>query len=343
MVVSAQPTDLPKSRALEKKSKLQALTDEALEKARSEELDPDLDLNFSPTKPSLEGIASAGHPFSLIWSREVRSILASLDIQRLKDPAGPWMLDTPFDTRLVQLLTVIPDSIREGSGGLSTSGHYRDGLSTTSESSTEHLSAALGVTVGYPFLNASVSAKYDRKVSEDKNGVKASRNASCRAGRVILDGTPVFSKEAIALLQSGKGAESRFRKRYGDYYVCGFVLGADAGACMSADTESKSSEETLEITVKVKVLFFEASATHTEVIKSQSQSSSISFSAYSTLENVQPLSLTISGRSTSPAADQQLLQRRAKEYLEKFKRLQQDVQAIMRESVSVCTTQGKKE
>ncbi len=129
----------------------------------------ELDLDFDPTSPSLESTATAGHSFALPWSREVRAILAGLDSEHLKEPAGPWVLESPFDLRLAQLVAVIPDSIRDGTNGLSTVGHYRDGLSTTSESSKEHLSAALGVTVGYPFLNASVSAKYDRQVSEDKN------------------------------------------------------------------------------------------------------------------------------------------------------------------------------
>ncbi len=131
--------------------------------------DLELDLGFDPTSPSLESTATAGHPFALPWSREVRAILAGLDSDRLKDPAGPWVLESPFDLRLAQLIAVIPDSIRDGTNGLSTAGHYRDGLSTTSESSKEHFSASLGVTIGYPFLNASVSAKYDRQVAEDKN------------------------------------------------------------------------------------------------------------------------------------------------------------------------------
>ena len=133
------------------------------------EEDLELDLGFDPTCPSLESTAAAGHPFALPWSREVRAILAGLDSEHLKEPASPWVLESPFDLRLAQLIAVIPDSIRDGTNGLSTAGHYRDGLSTSSESSREHLSAALGVTVGYPFLNASASAKYDRQIAEDKN------------------------------------------------------------------------------------------------------------------------------------------------------------------------------
>lgn len=170
MAVQSQSNPkLLEKKPLQKKTTLQVLTDAALKKAQEEKQDFELDLDFDPTSPSLESTAAAGHPFSLSWSREARSILAGLDTGRLKDPAGPWVLDTPFDVNTARLSVVTPDSIRGGSNGLSMTGHYRDGLSTSSESSKEHLSAALGVTVGYPFLNASVSAKYDRQITEDKS------------------------------------------------------------------------------------------------------------------------------------------------------------------------------
>ena len=131
------------------------------------------------------------------------------------------------------------------------------------------------------------------------------------------------------MLQSGRGAEERFRKRYGDFYVCGFVLGADAGACMSASTEARSSQESLEITVKIKTLFFEASATHTERKSEQSASSSIAFSGYSTLDGAPPCALALAGGLS--AGDQRVLQLRATEYLDKVKGLPQQVRKVMQE------------
>lgn len=153
----------------ERKSRLQSLTELALNKSDEEDTDLELDLDFDPTKPSLQATASAGYPFSVCWSREVRPILSGLDVSRLKDPAGPWVLESPFDASLTRLSTIIADPVRNGSGGLSTAGHYRDGLTTTSESKTEHLSAGLGISVGFPFLSGSVTANYDRSIAEDKN------------------------------------------------------------------------------------------------------------------------------------------------------------------------------
>jgi len=147
----------------------------------------------------------------------------------------------------------------------------------------------------------------------------------------VLDRTPLLSQEALSVLQSGRDAEERFRQRFGDFYVCGFVLGADAGACMSASTESSSSKETLEITVKVKLLFFEASATHTEVKEEHSASSSISFSGYSTLDNMQPCTLMLPGGTGQSGSDQRVLQQTAREYLNRVQGLQEQVQKVMNE------------
>ncbi len=140
----------------------------------------------------------------------------------------------------------------------------------------------------------------------------------------------MLSQAALNILQSGHGAEKRFRQRYGDFYVCGFVLGADAGACMSASTEARSSQESLEITVKVKTLFFKASATHTESKTEQSASSSIAFSGYSTLDGGQPCALALAGGSS--AYEQRVVQLRATEYLDKVKGLPQQVRKVMKEA-----------
>lgn len=125
------------------------------------------DLGPDPTQPRLENAAKAGHPFSFGWSREVRAVMAGLDSARFMNREGPWVLDSPFEVQLARLSAVIPDT--PGHSGLSSIGWYRDGLSTSAGSSSEHLSASLGLTVGYPFLNANVTAKYDKAVSSDSN------------------------------------------------------------------------------------------------------------------------------------------------------------------------------
>lgn len=72
---------------------------------------------------------------------------------------------------------------------------------------------------------------------------------------------------------------------FGDFYVCGYELGADAGATLSANTRSSHKKESLKITVSVKVLFAKASKTFTKESESFDASASMFFTAYNTLQN----------------------------------------------------------
>ena len=68
------------------------------------------------------------------------------------------------------MTTIIPDT-----GGGTAS--FQNGLSTNSGSSSDRLSASLGITVGYPFLNASVTGQYDKNVIENKKVSQISADA----------------------------------------------------------------------------------------------------------------------------------------------------------------------
>ena len=88
--------------------------------------------------------------------------MTTFDSSRSSHADGPWLLSCPFDLTGLRMTNIIPDR-----GGSVVS--FRDGLSTNTGSSSEHLSAALGLTVGYPFLNASVTGQYDKNVLENEN------------------------------------------------------------------------------------------------------------------------------------------------------------------------------
>jgi hypothetical protein len=110
---------------------------------------------------------------------------------------------------------------------------------------------------------------------------QASRNTSCRVGRVLLTDTPSFTPKALALLRSPDGdGESRFREQYGDFFVAGYVLGGDAGACLSLDEYSRNEAERTEITVTVKVLFSEASDSKKEEKVHVKSSAAMAFAGY---------------------------------------------------------------
>ncbi|CAG9982475.1 unnamed protein product [Clonostachys byssicola] len=262
-----------------------------------------------PTLPSLEGLSGGGHPFSIPWSHDVRVLLGGFKSSWVTRIEGPWVGKGAFDTSDVQIHTVIPDT----QGG-STS--YKDAITTSTAVSNDHLSASLGITVGYPFLNASVTGEYDRTVMESHNAVRASLNASCRLGRIVLDQPPLLSMAAqTVLLEQGS---QRFAEIYGDYYVAGYELGADAGASLFARTDSKSSEETLVVTVTVKVLFAKKKLPpYTKKWQSSQSSSSICFAGYNTLGSSKK---SLEARDLSPMG-LSALQSTSAAYLDKVRAL----------------------
>ena len=115
-----------------------------------------------PCRPSLDAITGAGHAFSIPWGHRVCALMTSFDSSRMSHPDGPWVKPSPFDLASLGMTTIIPDT----GGGIAS---FQDGLSTNLGSSSDHLSASLGLTVGYPFLNASVTGQYDSTVMENEN------------------------------------------------------------------------------------------------------------------------------------------------------------------------------
>jgi hypothetical protein len=130
------------------------------------------DPTSDPTRPSLSAYVDAGHPFSVPWASDAREVLTGFISTRIADTSGPWLSSCAFDLAQARLTAVLPD-LR---GGIAS---FRDGHSTHSSSTGEHLSAELGVSVGYPFLSASVSGKYDRNVIEDENVSRGSIQPYC--------------------------------------------------------------------------------------------------------------------------------------------------------------------
>lgn len=100
----------------------------------------------------------------------------------------------------------------------------------------------------------------------------------------MVDRFPAFTESSTQLLRSSGGPE-KFRQLYGDYFVRGYTLGADAGLCLSARSHDRSQTESLKITVTVKVLWTSASASHTEERKEQAADAAMSICGYTTLRN----------------------------------------------------------
>ena len=104
-----------------------------------------------------------------------------------------------------------------------------------------------------------------------------------RAGSVGFARQPRLTTEAIITLKYDGGL-SAFQARYGDYYVAGYKLGGDTALMISGSNASKKELEKFGITVKVEVLFIEASTTHTKDFATSSASSSLRLVGYDTLD-----------------------------------------------------------
>ncbi|KAF3904716.1 hypothetical protein ABW20_dc0100151 [Dactylellina cionopaga] len=276
--------------------------------------------DFDPTQPYLERYTVDAHPLSIPWTREFRPPLACFNSSRMLSQQGPWVPSCPFEATSLQMVYVKLD----GQGRI---GSYVESISTNSSTMVDHLSASVGITVGYPFLNAGVEVDYDKSVMENKNGTRMSRTASCRIGRIIIDGVPRFSRKAIELLHLHDGG-ARFRDEYGDYYIYGYEIGADAGASLCAESSSKDEEQTIKIRVKVKVLFFDV--TSPDVVTKSHDSTleaSMTFIGYSTMD-------VVSNSLVYPHAgphDEVFIQQTAAAYHKKLNNLHEDVMNKLKE------------
>ena len=143
----------------------------------------------------------------------------------------------------------------------------------------------------------------------------------------MLTETPSFSVAAKKMLRSQDGA-TQFRKVYGDFYIWGYELGADAGTTMSASTETLTSRQILTLTLTVRVLFWEETTPPiTKTWEEASATSTLDFCGYSTL-GAKSEQTAFKGSS---AEEQQQLQRQAKVYLEQIASLHTNVRSRLAE------------
>ena len=95
---------------------------------------------------------------------------------------------------------------------------------------------------------------------------------------------PHLSTPALHILESPDGP-ANFAQVYGDYYVAGFELGADAGACLAASARNWSSVESVTLSATVKLLFFSTTTSTTETDVQQTASADLNFCGYDTLRD----------------------------------------------------------
>jgi pentose-5-phosphate-3-epimerase len=100
-------------------------------------------------------------------------------------------------------------------------------------------------------------------------------------GVVRFKTDPPLNSRARQVLKFSK---EKFQETFGDYYVAGYQLGGDAGACLTIAHFDQSQEEQSRITATIKVLWVKKSVTTATTTKTQLSQDFISFCGYDTLQ-----------------------------------------------------------
>lgn len=127
-----------------------------------------------------------------------------------------------------------------------------------------------------------------------------------------MDRIPAFSNRALITLKY-EGGLAAFEEKYGDYYVCGCILGADNAILASASMQSKAQSDVLNITAKVESIFGDASWSKDTRSSSSSFSMGLTVSGYDTL-NQENHNFSVTSQSME-------LQRAAKDLMSKGQNL----------------------
>ncbi|KAH8597448.1 hypothetical protein B0O99DRAFT_592606 [Bisporella sp. PMI_857] len=228
------------------------------------------------SRPTVSRQAKSGYPIILPWTAEPLPLGTSFE-SALSHTINPFLKTNAFDpASLCQARFLYTKD-----GGTAS---YASTSTTSSGTSNDHMSVSLGVTVGCPFLNASVTGSYDKDVLENNDALKTSLKTSYHRGTIIFSQPIPFSNTALADLKI-MGGFPRFRAIYGDFYVAGFNLGGDTSVLLSQSSDSKVTTEILAVTLKVHVLWFDKSKKWENVSQTVDAHASYSVTGFDTLSN----------------------------------------------------------
>ena len=113
---------------------------------------------------------------------------------------------------------------------------------------------------------------------EAGQGTRDSKIVSSQVGRVVLNQS-VLADASKKLRRDGVP-----RDAHGDYFVYGYVLGAEKAVNLNINTYDKTKKETKQITVTAKVLFIKESKTRTETEMRAMSDLNMDIVGYDTLE-----------------------------------------------------------
>jgi hypothetical protein len=92
---------------------------------------------------------------------------------------------------------------------------------------------------------------------------------------VTLARPPSLSQASLALLQTAPAGAAAFQRRYGDYYVAAYALGADCGVLLSTDVAARESSETFSLALEA----------HMAILSAEWEDSESKFSSFSSMSS----------------------------------------------------------
>ncbi|KAK0549217.1 hypothetical protein OC846_004171 [Tilletia horrida] len=263
----------------------------------------------SSSKPSLATLAQQRLPIVVPWNPTQVIYPSQLFHSSLYTTPDPWSKSSPFMSEDdPQMKTPSRTVYLSADGG--TSGTFRSTKTQCTTAKIDHESFGFTASVDLGFAKASASVEFDHDLSTNNDDIKTSFRSSYRCGSVFLRQAASLSEEAKRILKYDGGIDA-FEKKYGDYFVLGYNIGADNQMMVSTNAQSMSQTERLALAVKVELLFFTISFSKDFSSHQESSSSSLRVTGYDTLSHSN-LDKTQSWSSTSTVEFDRVQQESAK-------------------------------
>ena len=239
-----------------------------------------------PSPPILTDLAKLPQPFMIRRppSGPYTTLFQPFSTTRsTTSSTAAWALKSPFDPYPGAKWQLV----REASSGAQS---YSEIYTTYERHGAQHISAGVGIGIGNAVLGANVSVQYDKTVTENSDGIKISKKSLVKSGVLtygnLEEEQPKLSLEGRNILERDVLDETtHFKDTYGDCFVGGLLIGAEAGVLFSQDNYEKTTVQVATITLKIKVLFatFKKAWSVTDV--DHEALSSFSITTFNTMNN----------------------------------------------------------
>ncbi|CVL12394.1 hypothetical protein FPRO06_04798 [Fusarium proliferatum] len=203
----------------------------------------------NPCSTTLQYALSTQVPIAIPWAKATVKI--GTPFFAPPDKSGKGTFGDPeksaFDHQELSSISLV---FNRGSGG----GHIETTASSSS-SSQERVHADISAQIGGSFLGGSGRGQYDSNASKTAGAIQSSTRVYHHCGRVSLSTFPRLSEKALHILYTTKESAKSFSAIFGDYFVAGYLLGAENVSMISGAGASEARSKKLNIDVEVHLAF----------------------------------------------------------------------------------------